>query len=62
MRHPTDSRQIDPDAQLAGYGLWLETQPLAVSTRRAYRGLLGVAQQSEAMKSERARQSGSPRA
>jgi site-specific recombinase XerD len=29
---------IDPVEQLAGYGRWLETQPLAVSTRRAYRG------------------------
>ncbi len=29
---------IDPVEQLAGYERWLETQPLAVSTRRAYRG------------------------
>jgi integrase/recombinase XerC len=29
---------IDPAEQLAGYERWLETQPLAVSTRRAYRG------------------------
>ena len=29
---------IDPVQQLAGYELWLETQPLAASTRRAYRG------------------------
>ena len=28
----------DPVEQLAGYERWLETQPLAVSTRRAYRG------------------------
>jgi integrase/recombinase XerC len=28
----------DPLEQLAGYERWLETQPLAVSTRRAYRG------------------------
>ena len=29
---------IDPVEQLVGYERWLETQPLAVSTRRAYRG------------------------
>ena len=28
----------DPVEQLAGYERWLESQPLAVSTRRAYRG------------------------
>jgi len=28
----------DPVEQLGGYERWLETQPLAVSTRRAYRG------------------------
>ncbi|MBA3748757.1 MAG: tyrosine-type recombinase/integrase [Solirubrobacterales bacterium] len=29
---------IDPVEQLAGYERWLESQPLAMSTRRAYRG------------------------
>jgi len=29
---------IDPVEQLAGYERWLESQPLAVPTRRAYRG------------------------
>jgi integrase/recombinase XerC len=29
---------IDPVEQLAGYERWLETQPLAAATRRAYRG------------------------
>jgi len=29
---------IDPVEQLAGYERWLEIQPLAASTRRAYRG------------------------
>ncbi len=29
---------IDPVEQLAGYERWLKNQPLAVSTRRAYRG------------------------
>lgn len=31
----------DPVEQLAGYERWLETQPLAASTRRAYRGHAG---------------------
>ncbi|MDQ3676344.1 MAG: tyrosine-type recombinase/integrase [Actinomycetota bacterium] len=29
---------LDPADQLAGYERWIETQPLAASTRRAYRG------------------------
>lgn len=29
---------VDPGEQLAGYEAWLESQPLAPATRRAYRG------------------------